>query len=69
MKIEIKYELELSDEDLEILERYWKASIGEDCVQYLMSTSGYQWITRHIDECREKLQREAVSPAGSNKQC
>ena len=68
MRIKIEYELRLSEEDLEILERHSPILVDKDFIEYLLRTEGHKGITRHIDECREKLQREAVSPDGSNKQ-
>ena len=60
MKIKIEYDLGLSDEDIQTLELFWHAPVGEEELQAMMKTAGYRWITRHIDECREQLDMEVV---------
>ena len=60
MKIQIQYDLGLSDEDIETLDRFWHVPVGEEELQAMMKTAGYRWIRRHIEECREQLEMEAV---------
>jgi hypothetical protein len=55
MLIEISYEIDISEEDLALLRRYWEASIGENFIQSLMETAGHNWLIEHIKECKRNL--------------
>jgi hypothetical protein len=59
MIIKIEYDLELSDLEVEILERYWKAPLGDVDIQHIMMCEGYKLITRCIEECCDMLERDA----------